>query len=88
MSEIQDPAQVTLTLIGGYHLGFDPNGVLHQAVYGFRSSPQDVVALLDHVMEQSRIANDTLLDDFVQAGAVFALGNESSTPESARRPEW
>ena len=55
------------------HFGFDAHRIANHAVHYIRRVRQDALRLAAHQPEQIGVGDHAMLDDFEQAGAIFAL---------------
>ena len=72
MAEVQNRALAILALIGRDHLRLDRATAQHRAIERGRVASQQRVHVIFEPREEFRIANDAVLDDFGEAGEVFA----------------
>ncbi len=86
VAEIEDAAEVAFALVGGDHFALHADGIGDDAVHGVRLARQHVAAAIGEKAEQIGFADDAGLDDFVEAGAVFAFGKRRREPRDRSAP--
>ena len=74
VAEIQDAAQVAFALVAGDHLAFirTESAMMRSTASGVRASTSSLCSHQE--CEELGVADDAGLDDFVEAGAVLAVG--------------
>ncbi len=80
--EVQDAPQIAFALVRGHHFSLDAHRIGDNAIHRLGLLSKHAVGAFRQHAEQLGVANHAALDDFVQSGAVLALGQSFSTSGS------
>jgi len=74
VAEVENAAEVAFFFVGGDDFALDADALADDGLEAGGVEGEDFGGVEGHFVEEGLAADDTALEDFVEAGAVFALG--------------